>query len=70
MPDLSDIRDYNRSKNMTPTRNKLQKYFADLSRVCEVEDTVEEWFEKQFYDSICQKSLKIHVTRQIDGFLE
>lgn len=53
MPDLSDIRDYNRSKNMTPTRNKLQKYFADLSRVCEVEDTVEEWFEKQFYDSIC-----------------
>jgi hypothetical protein len=29
---------------MTPDRDKLQKYFADLSRVCDVEDTVIEWF--------------------------
>jgi len=46
MPSLNDIRGYNRSNNMTPDRNKLQKYFADLSRVCEVEDFVEEWFDK------------------------
>jgi len=31
---------------MTPDRNKFQKYFADLSRVCDVEDTVNEWFDK------------------------
>lgn len=69
MPDLADIRAYNRSKNITPHRNRYQKYFADLSRVCEVEDTVEEWFEKQYIDQICQQSLKLHLTRQIDGFL-
>ena len=46
IPDQGDIRNYNRSQNMTPDRNKLQKYFADLSRVCDVEDTVNEWFDK------------------------
>jgi hypothetical protein len=70
MPLLDDIRGYNRSNSMTPDRNKLQKYFADLSRVCEVEDFVEEWFDKQCYESVSQDSLKQHVRRQIDGFLE
>ena len=49
LPDQEDIRNYNRVKNMTPDRNKLQKYFADLKRVCEVEDTVIEWFDKQHH---------------------
>lgn len=53
IPNQSEIRNYNRSENMTPDRNKLQKYFADLSRVCDVEDTVCEWFDYRFYDSIC-----------------
>ena len=44
LPVQEDIRNYNRVKNMTPDRNKFQKYFADLKRVCEVEDTVIEWF--------------------------
>jgi hypothetical protein len=46
---------------MTPDRNKLQKYFADLSRVCDIEDTVCEWFDKKYYESICQASLKTHI---------
>ena len=44
MPDFDDVRDYNRVKNLTPNRNLFQKYFADLKRVCEAEDTVVEWF--------------------------
>jgi len=63
------IRNYDRSQNMTPDRNKLQKYFADLNRVCDVEDTVGEWFQKQYYERICTDSLKDHIRRQIDDFL-
>lgn len=48
---------------MTPDRNKLQKYFADLTRVCEVEDTVVEWFAKEHYEMIAQNSLKDHLAR-------
>jgi hypothetical protein len=54
---------------MTPDRNKLQKYFADLSRVCDVEDTVCEWFDKKYHEAICQDSLKSHIRRQIDDML-
>ena len=39
---------------MTPDRNKFEKYFADLKRVCEVEDTVVEWFDKSVHQQICQ----------------
>jgi len=46
IPGQDDIRNYNRVKNMGPDRNRFQKYFADLQRVCEVEDTVIEWFDK------------------------
>ena len=49
LPEQDDIRNYNRVKNLTPDRNKFQKYFADLKRVCEVEDTVIEWFDKEHY---------------------
>ena len=41
---MEDVRDYNRFKNLTPNRDLFAKYFADLKRVCEVEDTVVEWF--------------------------
>ena len=54
---------------MTPDRNKFEKYFADLKRVCEVEDTVVEWFDKSVHEQICQKSLTDHLKRQIDDFL-
>ena len=69
LPDQEDIRNYNRLKSMTPDRNKFEKYFADLKRVCEVEDTVVEWFERSVHQQICQKSLKDHLKRQIDDFL-
>ena len=49
LPDQEDIRNYNRLKSMTPDRDKLEKYFADLKRVCEVEDTVVEWFLKSVH---------------------
>ena len=54
LPDQDDIRNYNRLKSMTPDRNKFEKYFADLKRVCEVEDTVVEWFDKSVHQQICQ----------------
>jgi hypothetical protein len=53
LPSQWDIRHYNRSKNMTPDRNRLVKYFADLARVCELEDTVVEWFIKECYMQVC-----------------
>lgn len=55
---------------MTPDRNRLQKYFADLKRVCEMEDTVVEWFDKEVYKQICMNSMKAHIVRQIDDFLQ
>lgn len=55
--------------NLTPDRDKFRKYFADLCRVCEVEDTVIEWFGKEHYESICTESLKQHIKRQLDGFM-
>ena len=69
IPEQEDIRNYNRLKSLTPDRNKFQKYFADLNRVCEVEDTVIEWFNKEVVNDICQNSLKDHLSRRIDDFL-
>jgi hypothetical protein len=48
---------------MTPERDKLQKYFADLRRVCEVEDTVVEWFD---YLHAKNESLTKHIRRHLE----
>ena len=34
---------------MTPTTNRAQKIYADLNRICEIEDAVVEWYEQQYY---------------------
>ena len=57
LPSQNTIRNYNRSYNITPDRNKFQKYFADLSRVCDLEDTVNEWFDKEYLYEVCPVSL-------------
>lgn len=57
------MRDYNRFKMLTPNRDLFAKYFADLKRVCEVEDTVVEWFTKP---NVKTKSLKQHIKRDLD----
>lgn len=69
LPDQEDIYNYNRLKSMTPNRNKYEKYFADLKRVCDVEDTVVEWYDTTVHRDICQKSLTDHLSRHIDDFL-
>lgn len=69
LPWQDDIRNYNRVGHLTPDRNRLQKYFADLKRVCEMEDTVVEWFDKEVYPQITMNSMKAHIVRQIDDFL-
>ncbi len=48
---------------LTPSRDTLQKYFADLRRVCEVEDTVVEWFD---YEHAKNRSLVAHINRKVD----
>lgn len=66
LPEPSQIKGYNRALFMGPNRNKLQKYFADLGRVCEVEDTINEW-------SSLEHVLKIYGSlqeRSLDTFLE
>ena len=60
---------YNRCNSMTPDRNKFQKYFADLSRVCDLEDQIGEWFGKEFYQTVSTEALKRHVRHQIDDLL-
>lgn len=62
-PPQDDVRDYNRFKNLTPNRDLYQKYFADLKRVCEVEDTIIEWFNEQY---VKVRSLRSHIIRKID----
>ncbi len=61
MPCVDDVRDYNRFKNLTPNRDLFAKYFADLKRVCEVEDTVLEWYDEAY---VKVKSLKQHIVRR------
>jgi len=34
-----------------------------------MEDTVVEWFDKEYYKQICMNSMKAHVVRQIDDLL-
>ena len=70
VPDQGDIRQYNRSKNMTPDRNNLQKYFADLSRVCDLEDNISEWFGKEHYEYVSTEALTTHIRHQVDDLLE
>ena len=60
---MSDVRDYNRVSNLTPDRDKMRKYFADLRRVCEVEDTVIEWFD---YAYVATPSVVSHMKRHLD----
>ena len=52
---------------MTPDRDKFEKYFADLKRVCEVEDTVIEWFDKSVHQQICQEVLYSTVCNVIES---
>ena len=63
LPDQEKVRFYNRVANLTPDRDKFRKYFADLCRVCEVEDTVIEWFDMEHYEAVCTDSLKQHIKR-------
>lgn len=69
IPEQEDIRNYNRLKSLTPDRNKYQKYFADLGRVCEIEDSVIEWYNYEVLDEICSRSLTDHLKRQVDDFM-
>ena len=69
LPSQNTIRNYNRSYNITPDRNKFQKYFADLSRVCDLEDTVNEWFDKEYLYEVGPVSLTQHIKRHIDDLL-
>ena len=48
---------------MIPERDLLAKYFADLRRVCEVEDTIVEWYD---YLNAQNESLLKHIRRHID----
>ncbi len=40
-----------------------QQYFADLNRVCDVEDAVVEWFDVNF---VMTQSLAMHIRRKVD----
>ncbi len=63
LPNQDDVRDYNRFKNLTPNRDLFQKYFADLKRVCEAEDTIIEWFLEPY---VRDYSLRSHIKRRLD----
>ena len=63
IPAEKEFKDYNRAAKLTPSRDMLQKYFADLRRVCEVEDTVVEWFD---YEHASNRSLVAHINRKVD----
>lgn len=43
---------------MTPDRDRRVKYFADLSRVCELEESVVEWFEADLIEQVGPDSLR------------
>ena len=60
-PDHRQIRGY--ARELQPQRDMLAKYFADLRRVCEVEDTVSEWFLQPY---VTAPSLSSHVKRRFN----
>lgn len=57
------MRDYNRVAYLTPIRDMNQQYFADLNRVCDVEDAVVEWFDLAYVQT---QSLAMHILRRVD----
>ena len=63
LPDLDTFKNYNRLTYLTPSRDMNQQYFADLRRVCEVEDSITEWFD---FNYITASSLSDHILRHPD----
>lgn len=37
--------------------------------MCDVEDTVEDWFDKDHYEAMTRRGLKDHIKHHIDDFM-
>jgi hypothetical protein len=41
---------YEKDNNAVPVgKDRIQKIFCDMSRICELEDAVEEWYDNRYF---------------------
>lgn len=43
------VLNYNKDLMIGPDTNRAQKIYADLNRICELEDAVVEWYDQKYY---------------------
>jgi hypothetical protein len=53
-PELSltpkyDVLNYNKDLRQRAAKDKAQKIYCDLSRICEIEDAVVEWYDSRYF---------------------
>lgn len=53
-PDLSiptkdTVLNYNKDSKIKTAKDRAQKIYCDLSRVCEIEDAVVEWYDSKYF---------------------
>lgn len=41
---------YNKDMLRIPKADRAVKIYADINRICELEDTVVEWYDEKYYD--------------------
>jgi hypothetical protein len=44
-----NILNYNRDLKMKSNKDRAQKIYCDLTRVCEIEDAVVEWYDSKYF---------------------
>lgn len=49
IPTKETVLTYNKDLKMKSQKDRAQKIYCDLSRVCEVEDAVVEWYDSKYF---------------------
>jgi hypothetical protein len=49
IPSKENVLNYNRDLKMKSNKDRAQKIYCDLTRVCEIEDAVVEWYDSKYF---------------------
>lgn len=49
VPPRYNVLTYDKDKGMSESQDKVQKIYCDMSRICELEDAVVEWYDSRYF---------------------
>ena len=49
IPPKETVLTYNKDLKMRNNKDRIQKIYCDLSRICEIEDAVVEWYDSKYF---------------------